>query len=488
MGSLAANSSKIHGQIAIVMVPFHAQGHLNQFLHLSRLISSYNIPVHYVGYSRVVSRAKARVHGWDLATATNCIRFEEFPTPSSFTSPNSSSSDSSSSETYISKLFAPILDASITLREPVTAFIKNLSSTIRRVVVIYDSMMAYTVQDAVISLENVEGYCFYAISAFSNSTLYWDAIKYRFHLPSFIAKIAKKFLLPSGAYFPERLPTIRSTFTPEFIEIMRLQHSCNKFSSGNLYDTCKVLEGPYLETLARFNMLTKQWAVGPFNPVTVSGITEFKSSTRHECLEWLDKQAPNSVILVSFGTTTSLSTEQVKQLAMGLEKSRQKFIWVVRDAIKGEGEVQIPRGYEDRVKERGIIVKDWAPQLEILAHKSTGGFMSHCGWNSCMESITMGVPIATWPMHFDQPRNAILVTDVLKIGVVVKHWDHRDDIIDSTTIKNAVEKLMASAEGREMGIRANEFGKKIRESVKNGGDHQMEMDSFIAQVTRGALE
>ncbi|KAK4375899.1 hypothetical protein RND71_006576 [Anisodus tanguticus] len=481
MGSFVANSPENHDQIAIVMVPFPAQGHLNQFLHLSRLVSSYNIPIHYVGFSTTITQAKARIHGWDLATATNYIHFQEFPTPSSFMS-STNNSDNNSSET-ISKLIASVLDASLTLREPVTAFIKNLSSTTRRVVIIYDSMMASTVRDVAVSIKNAEAYCFHAISAFSNSSLYWDVIKNLLHLPSFIAKLAKKLLLPSGAYIPEGLPTLKSTFTPEFTDFMRLQHRCNKFSSGNLYDTCKVLEGPYLETLARFNRLLgirKQWTVGPFNPVT---ITDFKS-TRHECLEWLEKQAPNSVILVSFGTTTSLSTEQIKELAIGLEKSQQKFIWVMRDVTKGEEDIQIPNGYEERVKERGIIVKDWAPQLEILAHKSTGGFMSHCGWNSCMESISMGVPIATWPMQFDQPRNAIFVTDVLKIGVIVKNWENRDDIIDSTTIKNAVEKLMASTNGHEMRMRAIEFGKKVRESLKNGGDHQKEMDSFIAHVTR----
>ncbi|KAH0659604.1 hypothetical protein KY289_028352 [Solanum tuberosum] len=169
----------------------------------------------------------------------------------------------------MSKLIVSVLDASLTLREPVTAFIKNLSNTTRRVVVIYDSMMAYTVQDAVASVKIVEAYCFHAVSVFSYSSLFWDAIKNRLHLPSFVAKLAKKFLLPSGAYIPEGLPTIKSSFTPEFAEYLRLQHSCNKFSSGNLYDACKVLEGPYLETLARFNKLLrihKQWDVGPFNP------------------------------------------------------------------------------------------------------------------------------------------------------------------------------------------------------------------------------
>ncbi|XP_055831090.1 zeatin O-xylosyltransferase-like [Solanum dulcamara] len=223
-----------------------------------------------------------------------------------------------------------------------------------------------------------------------------------------------------------------------------LSHLSSQNLSGYNTVVTNSAPGTYIETLARFNRLLgipKQY------PVTISWITGFKSSTRHICLEWLDKQDANSVILVSFGTTTSLSVEQIKELAIGLEKSQQKSICVLRDAMKEEGEVEIPKGYEDR-------------------------------------SITMGVPIATWPMRFDQPRNAIFVKDVLKIGVVVKHWDRRDDIIDSTTINNCVKKLMSSAEGDEMRIRAIEYGKKVRESVKDGGDHKKEMDSFIAHITR----
>nr|WIW42700.1 UDP-glycosyltransferase [Nicotiana tabacum] len=90
----------------------------------------------------------------------------------------------------------------------------------------------------------------------------------------------------------------------------------------------------------------------------------------------------------------SLSTEQIKELAIGLKikESQQKFIWIVRDALLPEGEeIQIPKDYEEKLEGKGLLVKDWAPQLEILGHSSTGGFMSHCGWKySCMENITMG--------------------------------------------------------------------------------------------------
>lgn len=121
------------------------------------------------------------------------------------------------------------------------------------------------------------------------------------------------------------------------------------------------------------------------------------------------------MLYVSFGTTISLSKEQIKELALGLEESKQKFIWLLRDADKGdifaadiEGQsAQLPKGFEERINEVGMVVRDWVPQLEILEHVSTGGFLSHCGWNSCMDSMSMEVPIAAWPMHSDQPKNAV---------------------------------------------------------------------------------
>lgn len=140
--------------------------------------------------------------------------------------------------------------------------------------------------------------------------------------------------------------------------------------------------------------------------------------------------------------------------------------------------------YEERIKERGMIVRDWAPQLEILGHASTGGFMSHCGWNSCMESISTGVPIVTWPMHSDQPKNAALLTKVLKIGVELKDWSHWEEMVASTMVEKAVRKLMGSEEGNEIRKRAQELGIAVRESVKEGGSTCKELQSFLAHITR----
>jgi len=136
------------------------------------------------------------------------------------------------------------------------------------------------------------------------------------------------------------------------------------------------------------------------------------------------------------------------------------------------------------VRDLGVVVRDWAPQLEILGHPATGGFLSHCGWNSCMESISMGVPILAWPMHSDQPLNAVLITQVLKIGLIVKDWMSPDDVVKSSAIEGAVKALMASEEGEEARKRAAELGAAVRGSMDEGGVSRAELDSFIAHISR----
>src|ERR1044072_1077135 len=110
--------------------------------------------------------------------------------------------------------------------------------------------------------------------------------------------------------------------------------------------------------------------------------------------------------------------------------------------------------------------------------------MSHCGWNSSLESMSMGVPIAAWPMHSDQPRNSVLITEVLKVGLIVKDWAQRDELVTASVIENAVRRLMETKEGDEMRERAMNLKKVIHRSMDEGGVSRMEMDSFIAHITR----
>nr|GMC88670.1 zeatin O-glucosyltransferase-like [Ipomoea batatas] len=453
-------------EVAVVMVPLPAQGHLNQLLHLSRLLSSYKIPVYYTGAATHIRQAKLRLHGWDPHSLSKLL-FHEFPTPS-FQSP-----PPNPDIRYPTQLL-PAFHAALLLRDPLREFLSDLSKETRRVVVIYDNMMSWNVQD-IPSIPNAECYAFISVSAFS--------------IYSFIWEIMQKPPLPPEAQSVKDLPNLEACMAPEFWEFNKIQQQALRFDSGILYNTCRVIEGAFLDLVAKEPIIRtgQQWAIGPFNPVTLPENQD--SGVRHKCLACLDNQERNSVIFVSFGSTTALSEEQINEIAIGLAESEQKFILVLREADKGDvfvGEArraELPEGYEEGIKGKGIVVRDWAPQLEILAHSSTGGFMSHCGWNSCMEGISMGVPIAAWPMHSDQPRNAMLITKVLKMGVEVDDCSSRE-MVRSQRIADGVKRLMGSREGDEMRRRAEELSRKVKVSVMDGGAARMEMDSFISHITR----
>ncbi|KAI4381521.1 hypothetical protein MLD38_007586 [Melastoma candidum] len=447
--------------IAILMVPLPAQGHLNQLLQLSfRISSSYpDIPIHFA--SSATHNHQARLRS-TLSVATTNIIFHDLvspPFPSPPPNPNSS-------HKFPSHLLPAFRHANEHLCGPISDLICYLSSSIRRLVVINDSLMASSIQRA-FSLPNAESYTFHSVSAF---TIHW-------------------FL--NGSSVDDKEELLRC-FPPEFLEFARAHYEFKKLSSGNIFNTCRVVEGAYMDML-ELQSHRKHWALGPFNPVMTH-----RPFGRCQCIEWLGMQEPNSVLYVSFGTTTAFSDQQVRELAIGLENSTHKFIWVLREAdrgdIFGKGEVRemvLPKGYEERIERRGLglVVREWAPQMEILGHRSTGGFMSHCGWNSCMESISMGVPVAAWPIHSDQIKNAELLTNVLGVGILVrKNKKERDNVVGADTVEGAVRELMGSKEGAEARKRAEDIGINIRKSTEEVGigasSPLTEMDSFVAHILR----
>ncbi|XP_019424870.1 PREDICTED: zeatin O-glucosyltransferase-like [Lupinus angustifolius] len=475
------NGTKIFHQteVVVVVVPFPAQGHLNQLLHLSRLILSYNIPIHFIGTATHNKQAIIRAQGWDPKSVAN-IHIHDFNVPS-FASPL----PNPNAKTKFPSHLLPSFEASSKLREPVANLLQSLSSVAKRVVVIYDSLMACVVQDA-IHIANCESYTFHSVSAFTMFLYFMDTMG-KGKEKAFVGKNSHD---DYNNIIPE-VPSLEGCFSTQFIDFITSQYEFHKFSKGSIYNTTRAIESPYMELIESIISTKTHWALGPFNPIVI----EKKSykGNKHFSIEWLDKKSPRSVIYVSFGTTTAFSDEQIRELSIGLEQSKQNFIWVLRDADKGDifdvdevRRVELPKGFEERVEHEGVglIIRDWAPQLEILSHPSIGGFMSHCGWNSCMESITMGVPIAAWPMHSDQPRNRVLVTQVLKVGLVVKDWAHRNELVASSSIESAVKRLMATKEGDEMRQRAMNLKSVILKSKDEGGVSRVEIDSFIAHITR----
>ncbi|OWM87639.1 hypothetical protein CDL15_Pgr022752 [Punica granatum] len=180
--------------------------------------------------------------------------------------------------------------------------------------------------------------------------------------------------------------------------------------------TFRELEGKYIDCLSD---LTGKRAV-PVGPLVHDPLLQADQAGTH-IIEWLDKKPISSTVFVSFGTEYFLTDQEREEIAHGLERSNVNFIWVMRfpGGERQDLEDALPKGFLERVAGRGLVVEKWAPQVRILEHESIGGFVSHCGWSSVMESMKFGVPIIAVPMQLDQPFNAKVVERV-GVGIEVK--------------------------------------------------------------------
>ncbi|XP_010420136.2 PREDICTED: UDP-glycosyltransferase 90A1-like [Camelina sativa] len=225
-----------------------------------------------------------------------------------------------------------------------------------------------------------------------------------------------------------------------------------KKSRGVIVNSFYELESTFVDYRFRDDHEPKPWCVGPLclaNPPK-------PESDKPDWIDWLDRKREKGhpVLYVAFGTQAEISNEQLNEIALGLEESKVNFLWVTRKDLNDEV-TESGLGLEKRVKENGLIVRDWVDQWEILSHESVKGFLSHCGWNSAQESICAGIPLLAWPMMAEQPLNAKLVVEELKIGVGIETEDG--------SVKGLVRKEELSRKVKE--LMEGEMGETARKNV-----------------------
>ncbi|KAL0710729.1 hypothetical protein Bca4012_017707 [Brassica carinata] len=282
----------------------------------------------------------------------------------------------------------------------------------------------------------------------------------------FLSKVnAKKFMMDMEdpevqdtvveALHPIRyrdLPT--SGFGPleSFLENCRVVNK--RTGSGIILNTASCLESSSLSWMQR-ELGIPLYVLGPLH----ASAKEVKSSVLEEdrgCIDWLNKQKP----------------------------SNQPFLWVIRPGSivgSGSGIESLPEEVSKKASERGYIAK-WAPQNEVLGHPAVGGFWSHCGWNSILESIEAGVPIICKPFQGEQKLNAMYLESVWRIGFQIGGQVERGEV------ERAVKRLIVDEEGASMRRRVLDLKEKIKASVRSGGSSYEALDKLVKNLKAENVE
>ncbi|KAK7381292.1 hypothetical protein VNO78_33866 [Psophocarpus tetragonolobus] len=196
-------------------------------------------------------------------------------------------------------------------------------------------------------------------------------------------------------------------------------------------------------------------------------VTQFKSE---ECIQWLDDKLEGSVVYLSFGSLAMFNEEQMKELAYGLKECSSYFLWVVR----ASEEIKLPKDFK-KESDKGLVVT-WCSQLRVLAHKAIGCFVTHCGWNSTLETLCLGVPIIAIPWWSDQSTNAKLMTDVWKIGIRAPIDENK--VVQRQTIKYCIRKMLDSEEGKMMKSNSIRLKTLALRAVSKGGSSYKNIIEF----------
>jgi hypothetical protein len=290
---------------------------------------------------------------------------------------------------------------------------------------------------------------------------------------------------------PSIFTTIDDPITQNIAKLFAEIRESEVRSYGVIVNSFYELESVYVDYYR--NVLgTKEWHIGPIsihNRIKNKEQTSYRgnetSIDKHYCLKWLDTKKINSVVYLCFGSTTSFLNSQLKEIAMGLEASGHNFIWVVNKKNEDEEKCKFER-FEKKMKGKGLIIRGWCPQRLILEHKSIGAFVTHCGWNSTIEAVTVGVPMITWPMGAEQFYNEKLVTDVLKIGVPVgvKKWiGVVGDSVQWSAVEKAVKRVMEGEDAEEMRNKAKLLAQMAKKAVEEGGSSSSQLNAFIEELS-----
>ncbi|XP_024972051.1 UDP-glycosyltransferase 85C2-like [Cynara cardunculus var. scolymus] len=194
-----------------------------------------------------------------------------------------------------------------------------------------------------------------------------------------------------------------------------------------------------------------------------------------ECVKWLQSKEPNSVVYVNFGSIAVMSKQELMEFGYGLVNSNHYFLWIIRpDLVLGESGV-LPPEFQEMVKKRGFI-GSWCSQEEVLNHPSVGGFLTHCGWGSTIESLSAGVPMICRPFRGDQLTNCRQICKEWRVGMEIGSRVNRDEV------EKVVRELMDGIEGKRMRNKATEWKKMAEIATGSNGSSYLNVEKLANDI------
>ncbi|XP_028794864.1 UDP-glycosyltransferase 74F2-like [Neltuma alba] len=207
----------------------------------------------------------------------------------------------------------------------------------------------------------------------------------------------------------------------------------------------------------------------------------FYNEEDEACMNWLSDKPSGSVVYVSFGSLVALDSDQMEEIAWGLNDSVSYFLWVVKESEKPK----LPKDFLKISQKKGLVVT-WCTQLQVLDHEAVGCFLTHCGWNSTVEALSLGVPMVAVPQWTDQPTDAKYIKDVWKIGV--KAEADEKGVVRRATVKKCIEEVMQSERGKEMKKNAMKWKGVAAKACDEGGSTDKNIDDFVASLAAASTK
>ncbi|CAK9163140.1 unnamed protein product [Ilex paraguariensis] len=465
-----------------VCIPYPAQGHINPMLKLAKLLHHRGFHITFVN-TEYNHRRLLKSRGPNSLDGLPDFSFDTIPDSLPFSDadatqdiPSLSESTSKNCLTHFCNLLSKLNDTSSSDVPPVSCIVS-------------DGCMSFTLKAA--ERFGLPEVMFWTPSACGvlAYTQYRHLVERGFTPLKDMSYVTNGYLETIVDWVPG-IKDIRLRDFPSFIRTTNPDDIMLNFlitevagitkTTAIVLNTFDALEHDVLEALS--TMHPRIYTIGPIHlmleQIQDNRLKSISSNLWKEdttCIEWLNNKQPNSVLYVNFGSVTVMTAQQLTEFAWGLANSKKPFLWIIRPDIVVGDSAMLPPEFVMETEERGMLAS-WCPQEQVLNHPAIGGFLTHCGWNSTLESVCGGVPVICWPFFAEQPTNCRYSCVEWGIGMEIDNDVKRDEV------EGLVGELMEGQKGKEMKRRAMDWKNKAEEATRPGGSSHMNLEKLFSEV------